>query len=130
VIEPERARRYETWLVVLIALHSYLVGALLVFATGWTLGFAGWEVGESLFFARQGGIFHLVVATGYLLEYFRHGGIWLLVVAKTTAVVFLLMLASTVNAWSVPFSGVTDGLMLAAILALRVMITRGRVPAR
>jgi hypothetical protein len=130
VITAEQARRYETWLVVLVALHSYLVGGLLVFASEWTLAFAGWKAGESLFFIRQGGVFHLVVATGYLLEYFRHGGIWLMLVAKTTAVVFLLSLASTVDAWSVPFSGITDGLMLVTVLAVRVMSTRGRASAR
>jgi hypothetical protein len=104
--------RLERWVVVLIALHSYAVGLMLMFATEWTLNFAGWEVPENLFFPRQGGVFHLVVATGYLFEYFRFQRIQLLIIAKSIAVVFLLALSRDTGAWAVPFSGVTDGLML------------------
>ena len=111
--------RLETIAVVLVALHSYLVGALLVFFTAWTLNFAGWgETGE-LFFVRQSGAFHLILATGYLVEYFRTGGITLLVTAKATAVVFLIVLNPWSTAWSIPFSGILDGLMLVGLVVLR-----------
>ena len=102
-----------------MALHSYLVGALLVFFTAWTLNIAGWGDTGELVFARQSGAFHLILATGYLVEYLRTGGITLLVTAKATAVVFLIVLNPWSTAWSIPFSGILDGLMLVGLVVLR-----------
>ncbi len=100
------------WLLVLVALHSYAVGLFLLFATEWGALFGGFGAVTPLFFARQAGIFHLVLATGYLLEHFRYGGVALVLTAKATAVVFLVsMLLLGVDAWSVPFSAAGDGLM-------------------
>jgi hypothetical protein len=117
-------RRLERVAVVLVALHSYAVGALLLFFTTWTLDFAGWGDVDELFFTRQSGAFHLVVASGYLWEHFRHRGITLLIVAKATAVVFLVALNPWATAWSIPFSGVLDGLMLAGMLVLHRLARR------
>jgi hypothetical protein len=68
--------------------------------------------------SAQGGVFHLVLATGYLLEYHLRRGVQLLVVAKASAFVFLLSVSATGAPWIVLVSGVTDGLMGALILAL------------
>ena len=103
----------------LVALHSLLVGALLFFVPEWTLAFAGWESMDNLFFIRQSGAFHFVVAAGYLVEYRRCGTINLLMIAKATAVVFLLVLNPWGEAWSIPFSGVSDGLMLVGMIGVR-----------
>ncbi len=117
-------RRLETIAVALVALHSYLLGLMLMFVPAWTLRFAGWgELGE-LFFPRQSGAFHLVVATAYLLEYFRNRSILLLVAAKATAVIFLLALNPWASAWSIPFSGILDGLMLVGMIFLHVQVRR------
>jgi hypothetical protein len=86
-------RRLERWLVVLIALHSYAVGFFLLFLTEWGVAFGGWEDVTTLFFPRQAGIFHVVIATGYLIEYFRYRG----AVGDAT--------------WAVPLSAIGDGLM-------------------
>lgn len=110
--------------MVLVCLHSLLVGALLVFIPEWTLRFAGFEGVDSLFFPRQSGVFHFVVAAGYYAEYRRCGSINLLVIAKTTAVVFLLVLNPWKEAWSVSFSGITDGLMLVGMILVRWMARR------
>ena len=105
-------RRIETWLVVLIALHSYAVGVVLLFLTRWGIDFGGWGEASPLFFARQAGIFHVVVATGYLLEYFRSRTVALMLMAKLTAVVFLTsMMWVEETPWAVPLSAVGDGLM-------------------
>jgi len=105
--------RAETWLIVLIAIHSYAVGFFLLFLTRWGADFGGWGEVSPLFFARQAGIFHVVVATGYLNEYFRYGGISLLLTAKIMAVLFLvsMMMVAEPATWTIPLSAVGDGLM-------------------
>ena len=71
--------RLEKWLIVLVSAHSFAVGSFLLFATRWGTAFGGWAEVEPLFFARQAGIFHFVVATSYLIEYFRYRGVVLVV---------------------------------------------------
>ena len=109
--------RLERWLVLLVAAHSAGVGALLLFVPSWALAFAGWsDGGGGLFFPRQAGVFHCVVAFGYLHEYLRPRGVTLLVVTKTMA--FLFLVAMTLGgelAWAVIVSGVADGLMGLAV---------------
>jgi hypothetical protein len=110
--------------VSLVTLHSILVGALLFFIPEWTLRFAGWEGTDTLFFPRQSGAFHFVVAAGYFVEWRRCGSINLLIIAKSTAVIFLLVLNPWGEAWSVPFSGVTDGLMLVGMIVVHNLAKR------
>ena len=112
--------------IILVALHSFLVGALLFFIPEWTLNFAGWQPMADLFFIRQSGAFHFVVAAGYLVEYRRCGSINLPVIAKTTAVVFLLVLSPWGEAWSVPFSGITDGLMLVGMFVIHRQVVKNK----
>ena len=95
--------------------------------TGWTLEFAGFNNTVNFFFPRQSGAFHIVIAIGYALEYRRSRGITLILLAKFTAVVFLLMLSSWNEAWSVPFSGITDGLMLVGMAFLHGQAGRLRM---
>lgn len=123
-------RRMETWLVILISLHSYLVGIMLVFFSSWSAEFGGWEDPGTLFFMRQGGVFHLVVATGYLMEYFRHRSVSLMILAKSVAVVFLLSMSLQGGAWAVPFSALTDGLMLIVVIVVHRKAERLRATVR
>jgi hypothetical protein len=110
-------RRLERWLIVLISLHSYAVGFFLLFVTEWGVAFGGWENVTTLFFPRQAGIFHFVLATGYLIEYFRYRGVVLMIAAKFTAVVFLFGMMAVGDApWAVPLSAVGDGLMGVVVL--------------
>ena len=106
-------------LIVLIALHSFLVGLMLVFAPKWASDFAGWtEIGPD-FFLRQGGVFHIILAVTYLWEYSRTRGVFVLVLAKMTAMVFLLLASLSGEVpWAIPFSGVTDGAMGIFVLLL------------
>jgi hypothetical protein len=117
-------RRLEGIALVLVALHSYAVGGMLVFAPAWTLDFAGWTEVGNLFFPRQSGAFHFVVATAYLWEWRRHGTVQLLLMTKSIAVLFLLILNPWRTAWSIPFSGVFDGLMLVGMAWLDRMARR------
>jgi hypothetical protein len=115
--------RIEKTLLSLIVFHSVVVGVMLMFFAEWAVRFAGWDGAEPVFFIRQAGAFHFVLAAGYVVEYRRSGSIDLLLVAKTTAFVFLVggsLLAAT--PWSVWFSGVADGAMaLTAFLVHRAV---------
>jgi hypothetical protein len=113
------ARKLEWWLVLLIALHTYGIGAALLGLPEWALQFGGWETIPPLFFPRQAGVFHLVLGTGYLVEYLRLRSVSLLLTAKACGAVFLLAatLLATVP-WFVTFAGVADGLMGIAVLVM------------
>jgi len=102
----------ERRLVVLIALQSYAVGAFLLLLPEWSARLGGFERVAPAFFARQAGVFHFLVATAYLLEYFQRGSVTLLLLAKSCAVVFLLaMTLLEPGPWIVPATGVADALM-------------------
>lgn len=118
-------RRVERWLVVLVALHSAAVGVVLMTAPAAASRFGGWDSVSPLFFACQAGIFHLVLAAGYLIEYVRYRGVVFLVTAKTLAVVFLGT-ATLIGGvpWIVPVSGIGDGLMGLAVLLVHLGIVR------
>lgn len=116
----------ERWLVALIALHSYAVGFCLLFLTRWGAAFGGFGEVTPLFFARQAGIFHFVLATAYVVEYVRYRGIVVLLVAKATAFVFLTVLSfAEPLAWAIPLSAVGDSLMGLAAAGVRRRVGRG-----
>ncbi|MBN1356202.1 hypothetical protein JXA40_08040 [bacterium] len=106
------APKFEKLLVLLIILHSLGVGIMLFLFPGWSVRFGGWSEVTLLFFVRQSGIFHLVLAFGYWNEYTRYGGVTLLISAKTIAFVFLMSVSLfVVMPWAVWMSGIADGLM-------------------
>lgn len=116
---PETLRRVERWLVLLISIHTFAVGAGLFFVPAWALSFGGWETIPPPFFPRQAGIFHFILGIGYLVEHRRAGTVSLLVTAKAFAFVFLLGSAGIGGVpWFVPFAGVADGAMALAALVL------------
>jgi hypothetical protein len=123
--EVAGSRLLSVW-VVLVALHSYAVGAFLLFATEWGARFGGFGEVSPLFFARQAGVFHFVIATAYLVERFVHGGVVILVSAKAMAVVFLVATwALGVDAWAIPLSAAGDAAMgLVTVLLSRNASTR------
>ncbi len=114
---------HERALIILIALHSIIVGVMLMFFPEWAVEFAGWPGADPIFFIRQAGIFHFVLAAGYLVEYSRMRTIILILIAKTTAFVFLIGGSVLIQTpWSVWFSGLADGAMgLAAFLVHRAV---------
>ena len=123
---PEELERLERALVVLIALHSVVVGLFLTFATEWGARFGGFPNPVPLFFPRQAGAFHFVVAAVYLVEYFHYRGVLMLVTTKSIAVVFLGIVTIVCPApWVVPLSAVGDGLMGLLVVLVR---RRRRLP--
>ncbi|MCA9757901.1 MAG: hypothetical protein KDA27_19070 [Candidatus Eisenbacteria bacterium] len=123
----EQWRRLERLAVVLVALHSYVIGLVLLLFPAWSIEFSGWEPTSTLFFTRQAGILHLVVATGYLAEHSRYGGVFLLVSAKTAATIFLASVPFWDHpSWLVPACAVVDGLMGAVVWMLHRKADRRR----
>ncbi|HVP68740.1 MAG TPA: hypothetical protein VMT17_15915 [Anaeromyxobacteraceae bacterium] len=95
----------------LVAAHSVAIGGGLAAAPDFATGLAGFGPVRPVFFARQAGVFHLVLAAGYVLDA-RRGSAAFLVTAKAIAVVFLAAAAlAGVSAWAVPVSGAADGAM-------------------
>ena len=117
-------RRLEEVGVFLVALHSFAIGFMLIFTTAWVLQFAGWDEVSHLFFPRQSGAFHIILAAGYFWEFRAHQTIKLMLLAKGTAVVFLLVMSPWKEAWSVQFSGIFDGLMLVGMAFIHRMARR------
>jgi len=122
----------ERWLVLLITAHTLGVGAMLLFAPEWSCTvFGGWSSLGPLFFPRQSGIFHFILAFAYLWEYRRLRTVTIMVAAKALALLFLLSCAALDGVpWVVPFSGVTDGLMGLTILVVHRAAAKGAAAQR
>lgn len=107
-------------LVGAVALHSAALGVGAMVAPAWGARFGGFADPSPLFFVRQVGIFHVVVAAAYLLEWARHRDVTILLFTKTCGVLFLCasMLAAP-QPWIVPASAAGDALMGLAVWASR-----------
>ena len=132
VPNPSRTQAVERCLVLVVALHAIGVGAMLLLAPAWSCRvLGGWTALGPLFFPRQSGIFHFILAYAYLWEYFRLRTVTIMVVAKTVAVVFLLACTALDGVpWVVPFSGVTDGMMGVTILLVHRAVARSAAGCR
>jgi hypothetical protein len=118
---------HERVLILLVALHSAIIGVVFIVAPNWLMRFGGWEGIDPVFFGRQAGAFHLVLAGAYLIEHYRYRGVTILVSAKTFAMVFLL--ACTIVdplPWAVPVSGVGDALMGLLVLVVHKSVVTSR----
>ncbi len=113
-------------LIVLVAAHSYLVGIFLLLFPAHAALFAGWGELRPAFFGSQAGAFHVILATGYLLEHFRYRGISLVLVGKAVAAVFLFAWTAVGDVpWAVPFSGAADAAMGIAVWGVHRAAGRG-----
>lgn len=112
-------RRLTTAAVTLVALHSLGVAVALLAFTEPAVRLGGFPGADPPFFARQVGVFHLVVALVYLFEYARERSVVLLVTIKTVAVVFLAAnLLLDELPWSVLLSALGDGAMALGVALL------------
>lgn len=114
---------YRKWLVIilyLVALHSFLVGLMLIFMPMSIFSFFGFDI-INRFFPTQGGVFHFVICVAYIL-----GVIWIdkcsgfiifSISAKFIATVFLFTYYFFIDGiFMVLLSGVGDFIMGIAIL--------------
>ena len=97
----------------LVALHSYAVGAGLLLAPGLAVSIGGFPEPATYFFMHQGGVFHIVVATAYLLEFRRSGTVTLMIIAKSAATIFLTLswLLPADAPWLIGVSALGDAAM-------------------
>ncbi len=111
-----RWRAAESLLVALVVLHSAVLGLAAVIAPEWGVRFSGFGAATPLFFPRQVGVFHVVVAIAYAIEWERYRGVTILVTAKSIAVAFLAvqMLLGPLP-WIVPVSLAGDAVMALAV---------------
>jgi hypothetical protein len=118
---------HERLLIILVALHSAIIGVVFIVAPNWLMQFGGWEGIDPVFFGRQAGAFHLVLAGAYLIEHYRYRGVVILVSAKTFAMVFLLACTLVDSLpWAVPVSGVGDALMGLLVLMVHKSVRKNR----
>jgi len=116
---------HERWLVILISLHSFIVGVAFMIAPVWLVRFGGWPGIDPVFFGRQAGIFHVVLATAYIIEYSRYRGVWVMISAKCYAVLFLGVMCLVEPAtWAMAVSAAGDGAMAALMWWVHRWVTR------
>ncbi|MEN8226358.1 MAG: hypothetical protein ABFS05_13465 [Bacteroidota bacterium] len=110
-----QAEKYLKILLWLIALHSFVVAMLLIFLGEEGMQYFGFSSGNS-FFQVQGGVFHVVMCTAYLLAARKpsnnKGLILFIITAKLIAMLYLLIYYFCCEAViTVLLSGIGDGLM-------------------
>ena len=113
----ERLFKILLWL---IALHSFIVGLLLIFAPTSFLELFGFTITDR-FFTTQGGVFHIVLVPAYILAAVNLEKGKLLIVfaisAKLIATVFLLVYYFFIDPiLMVLVSGIGDFLMALALV--------------
>ena len=109
--------------VLLVVLHSLGVGLGLLLMPHLAVTIGGFPEPATLFFMHQGGVFHLVIAGAYWMEFRRHGTVSLMIFAKTVATIFLTTAWLLGSPWLVGASALGDGLM--AAIAWHVSRPRG-----
>ena len=109
----------------LVALHSFLMGLILIFQPAFLMKFAGFSLQSERFFPTQGGVFHILMAVAYTMGAVDAEKYYYLIVfsiiVKAVATLFLLSYCFSVEfKWIFLFCGIGDGVMGAMIfLALQ-----------
>lgn len=121
------------WTVLLVGLHSVLLGLTIYFATVPFYHFFFAVDPDNPFFVKQSGVFLFLIGLFYLsplVNFEKHRTlILLIVVSKVTAVLFLLINDHlTPDPSMILLAALGDGLMAAAISLLILMCYRNRIP--
>jgi hypothetical protein len=106
----------------LIALHSFIVGLILISTGNAGMQYFGFTEGN-VFFQVQGGVFHLVMCIAYILALINikknSGLILFIILAKCMAFIYLLIYYFLINKVGIIFlAGVADGIMALAVYYL------------
>lgn len=100
----------------MIAFHSLCVGVGLIIAPSELFEFLGYSKCTERFFPTQGGVFHIIMAIGYIMGAIKYPESYDLtiftIVVKFCATAFLIIYFIAIKqTWLILFSGVADGLM-------------------
>jgi hypothetical protein len=115
-------------LILLVGIHSCILGVGMLFATGLMLRLLGFSTAVPLFFPSQSGIFMLILGILYLGALVEPAYVWTIIVSKAFAVAFLFVHVALLSAppliWA---AGAGDAAML---IAVSVMLARHKRLAR
>lgn len=119
---PDRVLSTVLWLV---ALHSIVIGLVLIAQPPLLMKLSGFSPESERFFPAQGGVFHILMAVAYVMgatdieKY--HYLIVFSIIVKAVATLFLMVYCFAVEfKWIVLLSGIGDGIMgLIIFLALQ-----------
>jgi len=122
-MEHSDFKKYLSYFLFLISMHSFAVGVGLLFISPSILEFFGLVDYKESFFQAQGGVFHIAMSVAYLMAginiYKSVRLIQFIIAVKLIAFVFLLFYFFFVfPAWLILLSGIGDGVMGAIILIL------------
>jgi hypothetical protein len=110
---------YLSWLLAAVALHSIVLGIVMLAAPFEFLSLFGWEVGGPRFFPAQSGLFLLILGAAYAGAIVNRSLVWIVILSKGLALMFLV--GETMAGHSPPVVYVTagiDGAMGAAVAIL------------
>ena len=123
-------RRLETILVLLIGLHSLILGFAMAFQPTRTLDLFGWDYQGPMFFPTQTGVFLALLGILFVIFIWYRRLIWFIIVIKSAAMVFLLFqnyILGPAAPVTILLAAVFDGLMglsVAGILILRACVSK------
>lgn len=101
-----KSHQLERLIIAAIALHSFVLGIIMLFFPLWILQIMGWNYTDNTFFPAQTGIFLFLLGGAYGMALWYRPLAWFIVVSKALAVIFLLA--------EYIFNGVPEFIMLAA----------------
>jgi hypothetical protein len=116
-------KKYLSYFLFLIGIHSIAVGIGLIFMPPSFLNFFGLVDYKESFFQAQGGIFHIVMSVAYVMAGLNLEKsvrlIQFIIAVKFIAFVFLIIYFSLVlSAWLILVSAIGDGIMGLIVLIL------------
>lgn len=82
--------RLLRWLILIVGVHSCVLGAAMLLAPGYVLSMLGYAPAGPLFFPSQSGIFLVILGVCYLRALVEPSFVWTIVVSKGLAIAFLL----------------------------------------
>lgn len=77
-------------LLAAVAVHSIVLGIVMLAAPFWMLSLFGWDVASTRFFPAQSGLFLLILGIVYAAAVRDRSLVWIVVLSKAMAVAFLV----------------------------------------
>lgn len=103
-------------LVLVVGVHSLLLGLTLLLFPRWALDFVAWPYDGQVFWPRQAGLFLVLLGMCYASALRVRPAVWLLIGSKASAIVFLLASVAIGDAPRAALAlGAVDGAMGLAV---------------